>query len=91
MCVRLPLCVAISNDANEKSSGRWKGFPKNLHLNVNYKVAYADLAELYYLHQSSGYLFCKLCHRMRATKTLLNNSLLLALELKGNYTTRKLT
>lgn len=26
------------------------------------------------------------CHHMCATKTLLNNSLLLALELKGNHT-----
>jgi hypothetical protein len=34
--VRLPLCVAVSDDANEKSSGIWKG----IQLNVNYEVAY---------------------------------------------------
>jgi hypothetical protein len=39
-------CVAISNDANEKSSGtvNGKAFPKTF-LIINYKVAYAYLAE----------------------------------------------
>jgi hypothetical protein len=37
-------------------------YQKPSQLNVNYKVAYAYLVELHhdYIHQSSGYLFCKL-------------------------------
>ena len=42
-------------------------------LNVDNKVAYANLTERYhdYLHQSSGLWFCKLCNHNIATETLL--------------------
>jgi hypothetical protein len=58
------LCVAVSDNANDNSLlADGKAFPKILSIkNVNYKVAYAYLAEGYhvYLQQSSGQLFCKL-------------------------------
>lgn len=40
-------------------------------LNVNYKVAYAYLVELYHDYQSSGYLFRELYHHLHYAKTQL--------------------
>lgn len=72
------LCVAVSDEANDNLLVVEKERlpPKPSQLNVNCKVAYASLAELYhdYLHQSSGHLFCKLRNHMSATATPLNQT-----------------